>query len=37
VSFLEDGGKKLIHRQYNAGPDGKVKLLMELILTKKGT
>jgi len=36
VSYLEDGGKKLIHRQYNAGPDGKEKLLMELILTKKG-
>jgi hypothetical protein len=36
VSFLEDGGKKLIHRQYNMGPDGKEKVLMELILTKKG-
>lgn len=35
VSFLEDGGKKLIHRQYNAGPDGKEHVLMELILTKK--
>ena len=35
VSLLEDGGKKLIHRQYNMGPDGKEKVLMELILTKK--
>lgn len=35
VSFLEDGGKRLIHRQYNMGPDGKEHVLMELILTKK--
>jgi hypothetical protein len=35
VSFLEDGGKKLIHRQYNMGADGKEHVLMELILTKK--
>ncbi|HEX4438810.1 MAG TPA: DUF1579 family protein [Thermoanaerobaculia bacterium] len=35
VSFLEDNGKRLIHRQYNMGPDGKEHVLMELILTKK--
>jgi hypothetical protein len=35
VSLLEDGGKKLIHRQYNMGQDGKERVLMELILTKK--
>lgn len=36
VSFLEDGGKKLIHRQYNSDASGNEKVLMELILTKKG-
>lgn len=36
VSFLEDGGKKLVHRQYNADANGGEKVLMELILTKKG-
>ena len=35
VSFLEDGGRRLIHRQFNAGPDGKEHVLMELILTRK--
>jgi hypothetical protein len=36
VSFLEDEGRRLIHRQYNVGPDGKEHVLMELILTRKG-
>ncbi len=35
VSFLEDNGNRLVHRQYNTGADGKEKVLMELILTKK--
>lgn len=36
VSYLEDGGKRLIHRQYNADAAGKEKVLSELILTRKG-
>jgi hypothetical protein len=35
VSQLEDGGRKLIHPQFNQGADGKERLLMELILVKK--
>ena len=35
VSHLENGGQKLIHQQFNQGADGKEKLLMELILTRK--
>ena len=35
VSFLEDGGRKLVHRQYNADASGKEQVLMELILTRK--
>ena len=35
VSHLEDGGRKLIHQQFNQGADGKEHLLMELILTRK--
>lgn len=35
VSHLEDGGKKLIHQQWNQDADGKEKLLMELIMTRK--
>jgi len=35
VTTLEDGGKKLIHRQFNATPDGKERVLSELILTRK--
>jgi hypothetical protein len=37
VSTLEDEGRRLIHRQYNAGPDGKEHVLMELILTRKAS
>jgi len=36
VSYLEDGGRRLVHRQYNADASGKERVLMELILTKKG-
>ena len=35
ISHLEDGGRKLIHRQYSIGGDGKDRLVMELILTRK--
>jgi hypothetical protein len=35
VTRIEDGGKKVVHRQYNAGPDGQERLLMELVLTRK--
>ena len=35
VSFLEEGGKRLVHRQYNSDSSGKESVLMELILTKK--
>ena len=35
VSYLEDDGNRLIHRQYNADANGAEKVLMELILTKK--
>jgi hypothetical protein len=37
ISLLEDGGRKLIHRQYSVGggADGKDRLVMELILTRK--
>ena len=37
VSYLEDGGKRLIHRQYNADASGQEHVLMELILTKKSS
>ena len=37
VTRLEDGGKKIVHRQYNQTPDGKERLLMELVLTRKPT
>jgi hypothetical protein len=35
VSHLEDGGRKLVHQQFNQDPGGKEHLLMELILTRK--
>lgn len=35
ISHLEDGGSKLIHRQYSVTGDGKDRLVMELILTRK--
>jgi len=35
VSRLEDGGRKLVHRQYTLGPDGDDRLIMELVLTRR--
>jgi hypothetical protein len=35
VTHLEDGGRKLVHQQFNQGADGKEHLLMELLLTRK--
>jgi Protein of unknown function (DUF1579) len=35
VTHLEDDGRKLVHRQYTAGPDGKERLVMELLMTRK--
>lgn len=35
VSRLEDGGRKLIHRQYTLGPDGEERLIMELVMTRR--
>jgi hypothetical protein len=36
VSRIEDDGRKIVHRQFNTGPDGKERLIMELIMTRKG-
>jgi Protein of unknown function (DUF1579) len=35
VSRLEDGGRKIVHRQYAISPDGSERLMMELLLTRK--
>jgi hypothetical protein len=35
VSRLEEGGRKLIHRQYALGPGGEERLMMELVMTRK--
>jgi hypothetical protein len=35
VSRLEDGGRKIVHRQYAVSADGTERLVMELVLTKK--
>jgi hypothetical protein len=35
VTRLEDDGRKIVHRQYTAGKDGKERLVMELVLTRK--
>jgi hypothetical protein len=35
VTRLEDEGRKIVHRQYTAGKDGKDRLVMELVLTRK--
>ncbi len=37
VTRLADDGRKIVHRQYTAGPDGKERLVMELVLTKAKT
>jgi hypothetical protein len=36
VTRLEDEGKKIVHRQFTAGPDGQERVIMELILTRSG-
>ena len=36
VSRIEANGLKIVHRQFNAGPDGKERLIMELVMTRKG-
>jgi hypothetical protein len=33
VTRLEDGGKKIVHRQYSPTQDGKERLVMELVMT----
>jgi hypothetical protein len=35
VTRLEDEGRRIVHRQYTAGPDGQERLMMELLLTRK--
>jgi hypothetical protein len=35
VTRLEDDGRKIVHRQYNLSADGKERLVMELVLTRK--
>ena len=35
VSRIEDDGRKTVHRQFNASADGKERLIMELIMTRK--
>jgi hypothetical protein len=37
VTRLEEDGRKIIHRQYNRGPDGKERLIMELLMTRKAS
>ena len=35
VTRLEDGGKKIVHRQFSVAADGTERLVMELVLTRK--
>jgi hypothetical protein len=35
VTRLEEDGRKIIHRQYAPTPDGKERLMMELLMTRK--
>jgi hypothetical protein len=35
VTRLEDDGRKIVHRQYALSPDGKERLMMELVMTRK--
>jgi hypothetical protein len=35
VTRLEEGGRKIVHRQYALERDGKERLMMELLLTRK--
>ncbi|HSZ54615.1 MAG TPA: DUF1579 family protein [Tepidisphaeraceae bacterium] len=32
ITHLEDGGKKIVHRQFSAGSEGKERLVMELVM-----
>lgn len=36
LTSLEEDGRKIVHRQYTANKDGKERLVMELVLTRKG-
>jgi hypothetical protein len=35
VTRLEDDGRKILHRQFTAAPDGKERVVMELLMTRK--
>lgn len=35
LATLEDGGRKVVHRQYNQGPDGKEYVIMELSMVRR--
>jgi hypothetical protein len=35
VTRLEDGGRKIVHRQYTPTPDGKERRMMELVMTRQ--
>jgi Protein of unknown function (DUF1579) len=35
VTKMDDDGRKIVHRQYNTGQDGKERVVMELILTRR--
>jgi len=37
VTRLEDHGSRIVHRQYVAGPDGKERLIMDLVMTRRLT
>ncbi len=36
VTHLEDNGRKIVHQQYAINPDNSERVMLELILTKKG-
>ena len=35
VTRLEDDGRKIVHKQYATGPDGRDRLVMELVMSRK--
>lgn len=35
ITKVEDDGKRIVHRQYVPGQDGKERLMMELVMTRK--
>ena len=37
ISRIEHSDRKIIHRQFTTGADGKERVIMELILTRKGS